>query len=544
MTQLKNPLAIPPLLTGSTFQLTLSADSVQFVPGNKTRTLGLNQPLLAPTLVWNAGDSIQLNVTNSYSDTTTMHWHGAHVAAANDGGPHTPIAPGTTWSPSFTVRDEATTMWYHPHLHHHTAEQVYWGAAGMIIVRDAHENTLSLPRTYGVDDFPIIIQDKSFDSLTQQFIFEALSDTVMINGTLNPYLEVPAQMVRFRLLNGSNQRVYNLGFPPGVSWLIASDGGLLETPLPVTRVLIAPGERYEIVVDFSALVPTLPLVSFCSEMGPGVSGGPNGPNGGPGNPLDGVDFGLLEFRVVSPTANPITSLPAMLRSYSIPSAEDAAVQRVKQLTMDPSGFPFFINGLVYDMEHNNDTVWLGNTEIWELRNETTVAHPFHIHDVQFHLIELNGNTPPGHLRGRKDVVLLNPGDVATFITRFENFADHHTPYMYHCHNLFHEDGGMMGQFIVLGSEGHNHSGDPGENLSVFPNPTTGEFILYDANEEGKRASAVVIYDAAGKRLAEYEGGTAASPLVIDLSYRLPGMYLLRVEHESGEVSAVRVVKAN
>ena len=247
-----NPLVIPDTLSGNVINLEIAPSTVQYLSGAATATYGINKPYLAPTLILRKGQSVQLNVTNSLSDTSTMHWHGMHVAAMDDGGPHTPIAPGTTWSPDFTVLDEAATLWYHPHLHEHTTEQVYKGAAGMIIVHDSLEATLGLPHRYGVDDFPLIIQDKSFDSLTNAFIYEAMGDTVMINGTLNPFLTVPAQMVRLRVLNASNQRVFNLGFPPtNIAFQIASDGGLLESPLPVTRIQIAPGERARIEGDRS-----------------------------------------------------------------------------------------------------------------------------------------------------------------------------------------------------------------------------------------------------------------------------------------------------
>ena len=307
-----NALNIPDTLVGPVFNLDVGQHKVQFLStGDSTDTYGINQDILGPTLIFNKGDFININVTNHLPDMSTMHWHGMHVAPEDDGGPHSIIEIDSTWSIDFTVLDEACTMWYHPHLHHMTAEQVYNGAAGMIIIRDNHEASLNLPRTYGVDDFPMIIQDKSFDSLSNQFIFEEMSDTVMVNGTLDSYLEVPAQVVRFRLLNGATQRVFNLGFPPQLPVLmIGSDGGLLEQPFPANRVQIAPGERAEIVVNFMGHQGmNFPLFAFNSEMSDGVSGGPNGPSGRPGNPLDGVDFLVTEFRVVGQSANPVTQMP-------------------------------------------------------------------------------------------------------------------------------------------------------------------------------------------------------------------------------------------
>jgi blue copper oxidase len=544
--QQPNPLQIPDTLSGFSFALQLGQDSTQFLSGSKTKTYGINQAYLAPTLMLRRGDFVQMHVTNALADTTTMHWHGLHVAAADDGGPHTPIAPGATWSPDFTVLDEASTYWYHPHLHEHTAEQVYNGAAGMIIVHDSLEQALGLPHTYGVDDFPMIIQDKSFDSLSNQLIYEAISDTMMINGTLNPFLVVPAQMVRFRYLNASNQRVYNLGFPANISFMIASDGGLLEQPLPVTRILLAPGERVEIVVDFSGLSNSLPLISFNSEMGQGISGGPQGPGGGPGNPLDGVDSRICEFRVGPQTPNPVTSLPTNLRTYDVPPVQDAARTRVKDFDVHSSGFPFYINGLVYDMGYVNDTMQLGDIEIWEIHNNTDVAHPLHIHDVQFHVIAFNGPFVPGHLRGRKDVLLMQPGDTISFVTRFEDFADEHTPYMYHCHNLFHEDGGMMAQFIVADTVLSSHEDSPeagfGSQLRFFPNPTHDFLGFEDDNIDPERVTSIEVVDMQGRLQFSQAIDPSRSGYRLDMRGLAPGMYLLHMRHKVGGQTFGRAIK--
>lgn len=539
-----NPLNIPSTLSGNTITLNVAPSTEQFLSGNATDTYGINQAYLGPTLILQKGQTVQLNVVNGLSDTTTMHWHGMHVSPTDDGGPHTPIPPGTTWSPDFTVLDEATTFWYHPHLHMHTAEQVYKGAAGMIIVRDSLEASLGLPMTYGVDEFPLILQDKSFDSLSNAFIFEAMSDTMMVNGTLNPYLEVPAQMVRFHILNASNQRVYNLGFPPtNIAYQIASDGGLLEEPLPITRILLAPGERVQVVVNFTNQTTNFPLVANNSEMGNGISGGPQGPGGGPGNPLDGNNFPLLEFRVIPPTSNPVTTLPTTCRTYDIPSIQDVDVARTKVFTVDSSGFPFYINGTIFDHSMVNDTVKLGDIETWELINATDVAHPFHIHDVQFYVIEFNGGPPPAHLAGRKDVILTQPGDTIKFITCFEDFSDEHTPYMYHCHNLFHEDGGMMSSFIVRDSVLGGHD-EPafGSQVQLFPNPTQGLMSLVDDNVDAERIIAIELWDLQGRKLADVQVNSASRWQTINLEDHPSGMYLLHFRHKLGGHTAKRIVK--
>lgn len=142
----QNKLQIPDTLSGTKFNLTIQKGSLIFYPGFTTNTIGVNGNILGPTLILRKGDNISMNVTNTLTDTTTIHWHGMHVAPQNDGGPHTVILPGTTWQPQFTVMDNAATYWYHPHLHRKTAEHVTKGIAGFIIVRDNQEAALKLPR--------------------------------------------------------------------------------------------------------------------------------------------------------------------------------------------------------------------------------------------------------------------------------------------------------------------------------------------------------------------------------------------------------------
>src|SRR5678816_751410 len=203
----QNALFIPPTLTGDTFNLTVQDGVTQFYPGINTPTYGINGALLAPTLIVNRWDWVTMNVTNNlagFGNSTTMHWHGLHVPAMDDGGPHQVIAQGTTWSPHFQILNSAGTFWYHPHGDNKTDRHVSKGIAGMIIVKDSAEAALTLPRTYGVDDFPIIVQTKAFDVLNQIAIATEEDTAVMVNGTVKPYLDAPAQVIRLRLLNGAS----------------------------------------------------------------------------------------------------------------------------------------------------------------------------------------------------------------------------------------------------------------------------------------------------------------------------------------------------
>jgi FtsP/CotA-like multicopper oxidase with cupredoxin domain len=544
--QFVNPLLIPDTISGTEFNLVLDESSVQFITGDSTATYGISQDYLGPTLIMNAGDFVEMSVKNLLDDTTTMHWHGMHVAPEDDGGPHTAIYPGETWEPDFTVVEEATTFWYHPHLHTKTANQVYNGAAGMIIVRDEHEAGLDLPRTYGVDDIPIIVQDKSFDE-DNQLVFNVMADTIMVNGTLAPYLEVPAQRVRFRFLNGSLQRVYNILLPPNTNpTMIGSDGGLLESPALIPSVIMSPGERLEIIADFSGLQDSVMYMrSASSDLPFGMSGGPGGLNGPPGNNLDSTDFNFLELRVVAPTSNPAGPIPTALNNHAIWDENEADVYRLKVFDTLDAGFPYYINGTPFDHHFINDTAYLDDVEVWELRNETDIAHPFHIHDIQFYVLDINGQAPPAPLAGRKDVIMLNIGDTVRFITKFEDFTDSIIPYMYHCHNLFHEDAGMMGQFLVLDPAdtviGINGGSDFGAETTLYPNPAS-DYVIIDSPKDMVNQQDISLINMIGQEIAAPALQLSPEKVRLDLSELATGPYILKIENENRAGAQVIIVE--
>ncbi|MGI9191116.1 MAG: multicopper oxidase domain-containing protein [Chitinophagaceae bacterium] len=486
----QNALLIPPVLNGPVYNLNLQTGSVNFYAGTPTQTMGVNGPVLGPTLIMQKGDSITLNVNNQIGDTTTMHWHGMHVAPYNDGGPHTVILPGTTWSPSFTVRDHASTYWYHPHLHHKTNMHVSKGIAGFIIVRDNEEAGLSLPRTYGVDDIPLALQTKDFDNNNQITVMSNNDDAVMVNATINPFVDVPAQVVRLRLLNGSSQRVFNIGLTNNMNFhVIGTDGGLLNNPVNLTRLLLSPGERAEILVDLSNFQgQTINLMSYAAELPNGYYGATY-PGMGPGlvmtgynpNPLNGTNFNLLALQVGAPILGGITIIPTSLVSNTpIPAAQSNITRTLTfmpaQMGPNQLNGDFMINNAMFDMNVINYTIPLNNTEIWTLTNNSAISHPFHIHDVPFYILDRNGQAPPLVEQGRKDVVMVRPQEVVRFITQFTTFSDPMLPYMYHCHMLTHEDGGMMGQFIVSNPNSLEQI-PTHEGVRFYPNPTQGVLMV-------------------------------------------------------------------
>lgn len=460
----QTPMAIPPAITNTNINLSLQTGVTQFYSGVNTNTMGANGALLGPTLIMNQGDNISITVDNQLGDTTTIHWHGMHVAPENDGGPHSIILPGQQWNPQFTVLDKAGTHWYHPHLHMRTDEHVSKGIAGLILVRDTEEAGLGLPQTYGVDEFPIVMQTKGFDGAGQITVHTDLDTSVMVNGTVNAFTDLPSQVVRLRVLNGSSQRVMEFGFSDNRSFsLIGTDGGLLAAPLSMTRYRMAPGQRADILIDLTtSLGNNFQLMSFASEL-PNAVYGASQPGMGPGatgslpdytsNPLNGNDYQLLDINVVAQTGAPVLTIPGSLATFTpLTEGSENITRNLTFTSVGPMGDlngPFLINGASFDMSTINYTIPLDNIEIWSLTNQTPIGHPFHIHDVQFFILDINGNPPPPELQGYNDVVFV-PGGMGNvrFIAQFSDHANDSIPYMYHCHMLTHEDMGMMGQFLV------------------------------------------------------------------------------------------------
>lgn len=512
----QNELFIPETMSGNEFNLSLQNGTTQLFDGDATETMGANGGNLAPTLIFEQGEFVNINVANNIGEETTIHWHGMHISPENDGGPHSVIMPGETWNPNFTVMDKACTMWYHPHLHEKTNEHVTKGITGFIIIRDDEEAALDLPRTYGVDDFPLNLQTKQFDASNQIVIGEHGDNVPMVNSTIDAFVEFPAQVVRLRVLNGSSMRVFNLGFSNNSTFYqIGSDGGLFSEPISMDRLLLAPAERAELLVDLSDMTgESIELKSYGSTLPQsayGIAGLSTmqgvAPSGYNSNELNGNDFILLDINVGAQTDNPILTIPSLLVDVTPIDESEATLTRNLQITapnmmQNSITGPFVFDGQSFDMNVINQTVQLGDTEIWEIFNMSMVAHPFHIHDVQFYILDRNGVIPPENERGRKDVVLVKNMETVRFIAKFEDHADDEVPYMYHCHMLQHEDEGLMGQFIVEGeSVGIDNSITLPNDFVLFPaypnpfNPTT--TIRFKLVKSQQNAS-LRIYDISGR----------------------------------------------
>jgi bilirubin oxidase len=537
-TNAQQNLLIPDTLSGNNFSLFIDDHEMQFFPGTPTGTMGVNGPILGPTLIMQQGDEVNIEVINQLEDSTTMHWHGMHVPAAFDGGPHTVIAPGTTWNPFFTVLDKAGTYWYHPHLHTKTDKHVSKGIAGLIIVRDAEEAALELPRTYGVDDFPVVIQTKGFDDNNQILVHSNSDDVVMVNATTEPVLDLPAQVVRLRVLNGSSQRIFQLGLSNNAMFYqIASDGGLLAETNTVNRLRISPGERAEILLNLTNMSSSnIQLMSYASELPNGFYGATN-----PGmmpmmtldgynpNPMNGNDFVIMDIQVTEATANPVTTIPDDLATLNPIPESQASTTRSLTFTpemMGPNALngKFLINGQSFEMNTINYTIPLDNIEIWSLTNQSPMAHPFHIHDVQFFVLDRNGTAPPASEAGRKDVILVEPMETVRFIAQFSTYADEEVPFMYHCHMLLHEDDGMMGQFLVVDeSTGMVEPHEDLQKLWVSPNPAHDRITI--SSQRGP-IEKLTIYSLRGKLLLQTTMQPASNKTILDISTMESGVFII------------------
>lgn len=385
-----NPLHIPPLLEPTEqdgqkiFDLVVQHGRTEFLPGNTSETMGYNGNYLGPTIRVEQGDVVVINVSNQLNEATATHWHGLHVPAEMDGTPHQLIQPGETWQARYPILNQAATMWYHPHPHGTTAQQVYHGLAGFYIIDDANSQRLKLPNTYGIDDIPLVIQERSFDDggiLTYAISNGAsYGDSILVNGIHNPYLHVPGKQIRLRILNGSNARLYTFGFADNRQFhQIATDGGFLETPAPMTRLKLATGERAEIVVDLSdgseALLKSYPddnLLYVAESVV--VNGIGNG------------QFDILKLvpetvDTVAPTQaadQAPAQLPAILNQITRWDEEDADRVRPirlaggfaqgQQPAQQGGGRVIPINGKIMDMGRIDEIVTLGDVEIWEVTN--------------------------------------------------------------------------------------------------------------------------------------------------------------------------------
>ena len=467
------PLPIPPLIDarrqGNAVSLVAQAGRASLLPGKPSRTAGYNGAYLGPTIRVRSGDDVQFTVSNRLDEATTVHWHGLLAPSGVDGGPHNLISSGATWRPVLPIRQAATTAWYHAHPHPRTGPQVYSGLAGMMIVTDDAEAALGLPSAYGVDDLPLILQDRAFDDsgalvypLNPMSTMQGVrGEVILVNGAPSPTAHVPASLVRLRLLNAANARIFDLAFDDRrVFHWIGTEGGLLEAPVPLTRLELAPAQRAEVLVDFSdgrsvslSTGPDRNLPMGMGGMGMGRMG--MGRMGG----RRGADTArsVLRFEPTASRAAGVRRLPTRLAAWRRPDASKAVRRRRLNLTLGMGMGRMMgrgmgrgmqgvhgIDGRPFDMRRIDQRVRLGDVEVWEVSGDM-MRHPFHMHGVHFEVLRRDGRAPGVTDRGRRDTVLVQ--EPVELLVQFTHPATE-TPFMYHCHILEHEDHGMMGQYLT------------------------------------------------------------------------------------------------
>ncbi len=438
------PLSIPTVLSPKNLVLEAKTSATNLLKDKTTNNALLYNGLL-PVIRANKGEVVNVNFKNSLSEESNIHWHGMLTPANMDGHPKDIAAAGASRNYTYTINQRAATTWFHPHPHMKTAKQAYMGLAGMFIVNDPQEAALNLPA--GEREIPLVLADKRFNadaslnySPTMADIMAGyMGDKVLVNNTESPFLNVKTRFYRFRVLNGSNARIYDLALSNGASFtVIGNDGGLLEKPAALTHALISPGERLDILVDFSKMTAGTE-VFLQSNANTITSHG-------------ATTFKILKFKVATQEAETFT-IPQNLSTIPPLSIGDSKRSRAfalpaAHMTSGSAGHTGMhtINGKAYDMNRIDETVVAGDTEVWEFDNSVgDEPHPMHLHGVQFQVIEKTGGTIEPYERGWKDTVLLKKGEKVKIIMRFPSEKG---LFLLHCHNLEHEDDGMMMNFEI------------------------------------------------------------------------------------------------
>lgn len=449
------PIQFPDILNSN--QLRASRSNLTIADQYTLDSLQFNGSLPGPSIRKKKGERFQVQFQNNIGQDSIIHWHGMIVPPDMDGHPKDVIPEGS-YSYDFKINQRAGTYWYHPHPHKITGPQVYRGLAGFFIVTDDEEKALNLPS--GKFELPLVIQDRKIDSsgtiyydpsMQERMMTGYLGDHIFVNGVPNPYHEVQPCIYRLRLLNGSNARIYNIAFRNGNAFtVIGSDGGLLPHPVKTTELLLAPGERADILVDFSEEFSEKSAELISKTFSLPSNGGMMGNMSqmmGQGGPEQGSEFPLMEFRIGNETdsCTPV-DLPQQLSEVNFPAEEDALRTRSIELNMEMmTGHT--INGRLFEMLRIDEEVTQGDTEIWEFINNSAVPHPMHIHAVQFKVLSRSRNRDliPTET-GWKDTVLVMAGERVRVIMKFDALKG---LYVFHCHNLEHEDAGMMANLKIV-----------------------------------------------------------------------------------------------
>lgn len=450
-------LPIPSVMNGQG-SLTAQSTTHSIFKGKISKVLGYQSgSILGPTIQLNSGSSVNLNLQNSLSEPTNIHWHGLVIPANMDGHPEDIAQPGSSFNYNFSVSQRAGMYWYHPHPHGFTAKQAFKGLAGVFIVNDPEEQALNLPS--GLFEIPLVIQDKrvfpdyalDYSPQMGEVMTGYMGQYIAVNGVYSPYLNVNKRNYRIRVLNGSNARIYNLALSDNASFaVIGSDGGLLTAPQTVSSLILSPGERADLIIDFSSYSLGADIFLISKTFSAGEAQGTQ-------------EFKIMKFSVTQNDTDTF-SLPGSLSVINLIPETSATKTRTFSISNPNMGMGGHggghsggmnmkgmhkINDKTYDANRIDETVQAGATEIWIFDNSSgDEPHPMHIHGIQFQVLDRTGgrNTLIPTESGWKDTVMVMPGEKVRIIMIFHQNKG---KYVVHCHNLEHEEDGMMLQFEVV-----------------------------------------------------------------------------------------------
>lgn len=476
-----------PILSGAKTHVFKYTGKLLKGPANTVKTMA---GYLGPILNFDKGQKVRIFFYNQIAEPVITHWHGMHVPQKMDGHPMYEIYNGERYVYEFEVDNRAGTNWYHSHTHEMTATQVYQGLAGLITVRDAEEKKLDLPA--GEFEIPLIIQDRSFTKGNQLHYLHGrhrrmigfLGDTVLVNGQTDSLIPVKTRAYRLRLLNGSNSRIYKLGWEDGTPLtVIGSDGGLLEKPEIFPYVMLAPAERVELWMDFTGREPgselTLQSLSYqhpitqMGGMGRGRMGGMGGMGGG--LPL-GDSFPIVKFKIDELTSDSPRLPDKLVNMHRFTTKDVTNSEKTVPIEIGMRHMMFQLNDQTFRMYDHLDIEKIPVNTIQKIRifhegrmdggmrggrgmgmmgMMHSMPHPIHLHGQQFQILSRRQNkasdaydtVKEGFIQsGWKDTVLIMPGEDIEIIKPFQDYTG---LFLYHCHNLEHEDMGMMRNFDVI-----------------------------------------------------------------------------------------------
>ena len=469
------PLTLPPVLRptysdaeGEHYAVTQRAASVEILPGVRTTIWGYNGIFPGPTIESTSGRPAIIHHTNQLPVPVVVHLHGGHTPEDSDGYPTDLILPANGFDPTmagmqgmttdplakvttggrtytFPLAQRATALWYHDHRMAFTGASVWRGLAGFHFIRDAEENALPLPR--GARELPLLIADRAFNAdgslrypskdpslrttpgVTEPYQAGVLGDVILVNGRPWPVANVDGARYRLRLLNASNARRYQLTLdpqPPGGAGFvqIGSDGGLLAAPILHDAIEIAPAERFDVIVDFGRYPPGTEVT-----LGQRVR-----------QPVDGEHAEVPRRLEV---AEDPSRIPDTLSTITPLDPAHATVTRDFHFADAGEKSGWYINGQPYSPTAIAAAPRLGSAEVWRLVSD--FAHPIHLHLVHFQVLSRGLSGPGEYDHGWKDVVDLRPAEEVSVIARFDDYPGR---FVFHCHNLEHEDMAMMGNFRV------------------------------------------------------------------------------------------------